>query len=103
MPALSPRTQQLQAGMNAGPDQETALFEQGMSEMAYNLLASRIRVEGTSAHIARPCGCVTSHVIKPGTGGTWETPSRQRFARILSAQCCKPCMAKLEWVKAMPK
>ncbi len=42
MPALSPRTQQLQAGMNAGPDQETALFEQGMSEMAYNLLASRM-------------------------------------------------------------
>jgi hypothetical protein len=42
MPALSPRTQQLQAGMNAGPDQETALFEQGMSEMAYNLLSSRM-------------------------------------------------------------
>lgn len=42
MPAISPRTQQLQAGMNAGPDQETALFEQGMSEMAYNLLTSRM-------------------------------------------------------------
>ncbi len=42
MPALSPRTQQLQAGMNAGPDQEQALFEQGMSEMAYNLLSSRM-------------------------------------------------------------
>lgn len=42
MPALSPRTQQLQAGMNAGPDQELALFEQGFSEMAYNLLASRM-------------------------------------------------------------
>ncbi len=42
MPALSPRTQQLQAGMNAGPDQESALFEQGMSEMAYNLLSSRM-------------------------------------------------------------
>lgn len=42
MPPLSPRTQQLQAGMNAGPDQESALFEQGMSEMAYNLLSSRM-------------------------------------------------------------
>lgn len=42
MPPLSPRTQQLQAGMNAGPDQETALFEQGMSEMAYNLLGTRM-------------------------------------------------------------
>jgi hypothetical protein len=42
MPAMSPRTQQLQAGMNAGPDQETALFEQGMSEMAYNLLSTRM-------------------------------------------------------------
>ena len=28
--------------MNGGPDQETALFEQGMSEMAYNLLATRM-------------------------------------------------------------
>lgn len=42
MPPLSPRTQQLQAGMNTGPDQETVLFEQGMSEMAYNLLSSRL-------------------------------------------------------------
>jgi hypothetical protein len=42
MPPLSPRTQQLQAGMNAGPDQETSLFEQGMSEMAYSLLGSRM-------------------------------------------------------------
>lgn len=42
MPAMSPRTQQLQAGMNAGSDQESALFEQGMSEMAYNLLSSRM-------------------------------------------------------------
>jgi hypothetical protein len=42
MPPLSPRTQQLQAGMNAGPDQEQQLFEQGMSEMAYNLLSSRM-------------------------------------------------------------
>lgn len=42
MPAMSPRTQQLQAGMTAGPDQEVALFEQGFSEMAYNLLSSRM-------------------------------------------------------------
>src|SRR5512139_1070289 len=42
MPALSPRTQQLQAGMNAGPDQEQQLFEQGMSEMAYSLLSTRM-------------------------------------------------------------
>lgn len=42
MPVMSPRTQQLQAGMNAGPDQEVMLFEQGFSEMAYNLLASRM-------------------------------------------------------------
>ena len=42
MPAMSPRTQQLQAGMSAGPDQESTLFEQGMSEMAYNLLTSRM-------------------------------------------------------------
>jgi len=42
MPPMSPRTQQLQAGMNAGPDQETALFEQGMSDMAYNLLSSKM-------------------------------------------------------------
>ena len=42
MPPISPRTQQLQAGMNNGPDQESALFEQGMSEMAYNLLSSRM-------------------------------------------------------------
>lgn len=42
MPAMSPRTQQLQAGMTQGPDQESALFEQGMSEMAYNLLSSRM-------------------------------------------------------------
>ena len=42
MPAMSPRTQQFQAGMNTGPDQESALFEQGMSEMAYNLLSSRM-------------------------------------------------------------
>lgn len=42
MPAMSPRTQQLQAGMNAGPDQEAQLFEQGFSEMAYSLLTSRM-------------------------------------------------------------
>ena len=42
MPALSPRTQQLQAGMEAGPDQEVALFEQGFSDMAYALLSSRM-------------------------------------------------------------
>ncbi len=42
MPAMSPRTQQLQAGMTAGPDQEAQLFEQGFSEMAYNLLSSRM-------------------------------------------------------------
>lgn len=42
MPAMSPRTQQLQAGMSAGPDQEAQLFEQGFSEMAYNLLSSRM-------------------------------------------------------------
>jgi hypothetical protein len=42
MPALSPRTQQMQAGMDAGPDQETALFEQGFSDMAYALLSSRM-------------------------------------------------------------
>jgi hypothetical protein len=42
MPAMSPRTQQLQAGMTQGPAQESALFEQGMSEMAYNLLSSRM-------------------------------------------------------------
>lgn len=42
MPALSPRTQQMQAGMEAGPDQETALFEQGFSDMAYALLSSRM-------------------------------------------------------------
>lgn len=42
MPAMSPRTQQLQAGMNAGPDQEAQLFEQGFSEMAYSLLMSRM-------------------------------------------------------------
>jgi hypothetical protein len=42
MPALSPRTQQMQAGMEAGPDQETALFEQGFSDMAYQLLSSRM-------------------------------------------------------------
>ncbi|HET6494037.1 MAG TPA: hypothetical protein VFH61_01575 [Thermoleophilia bacterium] len=39
---MSPRTQQLQAGMEQGPDQESALFESGMSEMAYNLLSSRM-------------------------------------------------------------
>ena len=42
MPALSPRTQQMQAGMEAGPDQETALFEQGFSDMAYQLLSARM-------------------------------------------------------------
>lgn len=42
MPALSPRTQQMQAGMEAGPGQETALFEQGFSDMAYALLSSRM-------------------------------------------------------------
>lgn len=42
MPALSPRTQQMQAGLEAGPDQETALFEQGFSDMAYALLSSRM-------------------------------------------------------------
>lgn len=42
MPVMSPRTQQLQAGMTAGPDQEVALFEQGFSEMAYNLLAAKM-------------------------------------------------------------
>ncbi|HEY6025749.1 MAG TPA: hypothetical protein VIV09_02515 [Pseudolabrys sp.] len=42
MPPLSPRTQQMQAGMEAGPDQETALFEQGFSDMAYSLLSSRM-------------------------------------------------------------
>lgn len=39
---VSPRTQQLQAGMAAGPDQEAALFEQGFSDMAYNLLSARM-------------------------------------------------------------
>lgn len=39
---VSPRTQQLQAGMAAGPDQESALFEQGFSDMAYNLLSARM-------------------------------------------------------------
>ena len=42
MPPLSPKTQQMQSGMNQSPDQEQQLFEQGMSDMAYNLLSSRL-------------------------------------------------------------
>lgn len=42
MPSLSPRMQQLQGGMSQGPDQATALFEQGLSEMAYQLLTQRM-------------------------------------------------------------
>jgi hypothetical protein len=39
---LSPRTQQMQAGLDAGPEQETHLFEQGFSDQAYALLSSRM-------------------------------------------------------------
>lgn len=42
MPPLSPRMQQLQGGMSQGPDQATELFEQGLSEMAYQLLTQRM-------------------------------------------------------------
>lgn len=42
MPSLSPRMQQLQGGMSQGPDQATELFEQGLSEMAYQLLTQRM-------------------------------------------------------------
>jgi proline iminopeptidase len=35
MPAMSPRTQQLQAGMSAGPDQGPALFEQGFLDYRF--------------------------------------------------------------------
>lgn len=41
MPPLSPRMQQLQGG-SPGPDQATSLFESGLSEMAYQLLAQRV-------------------------------------------------------------
>lgn len=42
MPSLSPRMQQLQGGMSQGPDQAAELFEQGLSEMAYQLLTQRM-------------------------------------------------------------
>lgn len=42
MPSMSPRTQQLQAGAGAGPDQETALFEKGFSDLAYNVLMNKL-------------------------------------------------------------
>lgn len=41
MPTMSPRTQQFQAGAGAGVDQSTQLFEQGFSQMAYNVLTSK--------------------------------------------------------------
>ena len=41
MPSLSPRTQQMQTDQNAGPEQASAMFEQGFSSMAYNSLLSK--------------------------------------------------------------
>ena len=41
MPAMSPRTQQMQMGQGAGVDQATEMFEQGFSQMAYNVLLSK--------------------------------------------------------------
>jgi len=40
--AMSPKTQQMQMQQDAGPDQVTALFEQGFSQAAYNLLLSKL-------------------------------------------------------------
>jgi hypothetical protein len=42
MPSMSPRTQQFQATAGAGVDQTTQLFEQGFSQMAHNILMSKL-------------------------------------------------------------
>ncbi len=42
MPTMSPRTQQMQMGAGAGTDQATSMFESGFSQMAYNVLMSKL-------------------------------------------------------------
>ena len=42
MPSMSPRTQQMQVQQGAGPNQQTALFEKGLSQMAYNVLLNKL-------------------------------------------------------------
>ena len=42
MPSMSPKTQQFQMAAGAGVDQSTQLFEQGFSQMAYNVLLSKL-------------------------------------------------------------
>ncbi len=42
MPSMSPKTQQMQMAAGAGVDQTAQLFEQGFSQMAYNVLMSKL-------------------------------------------------------------
>lgn len=65
------------------------------------ILTDRISVEGLVAKVVRPCGCMTTHHMKPGKGG-WKNPSNTKFINIMALTICPPCQDKLAWIKTMP-
>lgn len=64
---------------------------------AERIIEKRINImEPTVIEVTRACGCITTHRLNPGTGGTWTgTPSRQKYAAKLALTVCFDCRKKL--------